>query len=230
MKGQFLPYKDENPTDSWPLINTALIVINIGVFLWSIFNFEAAILTWGFTPAAFVPITLLTSMFLHGGVDHIFGNMLFLYIYGDNVEDKFGRYKYIAFYLGAGIFAGLVHFMFNPTSPIPAVGASGAISGILGAYLALFPRVKVRAIGPFYMIYRIRASILIGFWFILQLIFGTVSLIGGVGSGIAFFAHIGGFVFGYLGGRLYCRGMPKARPKSAKGMFKPKESRVKVCG
>jgi membrane associated rhomboid family serine protease len=196
LKGQFLPYKDENPTRSYPVITTTLIVINILVFLWSLFDFENIILTWGFTPANFVLVTFLTSMFLHGGIDHIFGNMLFLYIYGDNVEDRLSAPVFIAFYLMAGVFAGFVHFLSAPGSEIPAIGASGAISGVLGAYLVMFPRVKVRAIGPFYMIYRIPAYVLIGFWFILQLIFGAISFVGMTGSGIAFFAHIGGFVFG----------------------------------
>lgn len=212
MKAQFLPYKDENPSCSYPYVTYILIVVNIAVFVWSLFSFEAVILTWGFTPADFAFMTLFTSMFLHGGIDHIFGNMLFLYIYGDNVEDRFGRYKYTLFYILAGLAAGLTHFISDPTSAVPAIGASGAISGVLGAYLALFPRVRVRAIGPFYMIYRIPAFILIGFWFLLQLIFGTISLVGGIGSGIAFFAHIGGFVFGYVVGRIYVKRYGPVRP------------------
>ncbi len=220
MKGQFLPYKDENPPETWPLVTTALIIINVVVFIWSLFDFENIILAWGFTPAKFALATLLTSMFLHGGIDHIFGNMLFLYIYGDNVEDRFGRARYILFYLFAGLCASFVHFLSNPGSAVPAIGASGAISGILGAYLAIFPRVKVRAIGPFYMIYRIPAYVLIGIWFVMQLIFGTISLVGGIGSGIAFWAHIGGFVFGYLAGRIYkSRHKPTEPFKLAEGIF-----------
>jgi membrane associated rhomboid family serine protease len=212
MKAQFLPYKDENPACGYPYVTYGLILVNIAVFIWSLFNFEAVILTWGFTPADFAFVTLFTSMFLHGGIDHIFGNMLFLYIYGDNVEDRFGRYKYTLFYILAGLAAGLAHFISDPVSAVPAIGASGAISGVLGAYLALFPRVRVRAIGPFYMIYRIPAFILIGFWFLLQLIFGTISLVGGIGSGIAFFAHIGGFVFGYIVGRIYVKRFGPVKP------------------
>jgi membrane associated rhomboid family serine protease len=220
MKGQFLPYKDENPSSTRPVVTTALITVNVAVFVWSLFDFENVIMTWGFTPAHFVAVTLLTSMFLHGGIDHIFGNMLYLYIYGDNIEDRFGRWKYILFYLLAGLAAGLVHFLSEPGSLVPAIGASGAISGVLGAYLAMFPRVKIRAIGPFYMIYRIPAYVLIGFWFLLQLIFGTISLVGGIGSGIAFWAHIGGFAFGYLIGRLYrSRNVPQPPMKLARGFF-----------
>jgi len=209
MKGQFLPYRDENPSETWPVITTALIVINVAVFIWSLFDFENIITAWGFTPARFVLATLLTSMFLHGGIDHIFGNMLFLYIFGDNVEDRLGRFRFIIFYLLAGLCAGIVHFLSSPGSAIPAIGASGAISGILGAYLAIFPHIKVRAIGPFYMIYRIPAYILIGLWFVMQLMFGAISLVGGTGSGIAFWAHIGGFAFGYAAGRAYNSGLWK---------------------
>jgi membrane associated rhomboid family serine protease len=139
MKGQFLPYKDENPTEHWPVVTASLLLINTAVFLWSLFDFEAIVTTWGFIPADFVPVTLLTSIFLHGSVVHIFGNMLFLYIYGDNVEDKFGKPMFIAFYLSAGVFAGFVHFLSDPSSAIPTIGASGAISGVLGANLAMFP-------------------------------------------------------------------------------------------
>ncbi|MBI4021055.1 MAG: rhomboid family intramembrane serine protease [Candidatus Aenigmarchaeota archaeon] len=201
MKGQFLPYKDENPAHRFPLVTTALIILNVAVFLWSLTDFEATIGTWGFTPADFVLLTLLTSMFLHGGIDHIFGNMLFLHIYGDNVEDRLGRLPYLAFYLVAGLAAALTHYVTDPTSLVPTIGASGAISGVLGAYLVLFPHVKVRTLvgtGFFFRQVRLPAYVLIGFWFLLQLVFGTVSLVGGVGSGIAFFAHIGGFAFGYL--------------------------------
>ena len=200
MKGQFLPYKDENVASKFPVVTTGLIIINVIVFIWSLLDFENVIASYGFTPALFLPLTLLTSMFLHGGIDHIFGNMLFLHIYGDNVEDKLGRIKYIIFYLLAGLAAAVVHFLTGPSSPIPTIGASGAISGVLGAYLVLFPHVKVRTLmgyGFFVRSVRLPAYVLIGFWFLMQLVFGGISLLGGTGSGIAFFAHVGGFVFGY---------------------------------
>jgi membrane associated rhomboid family serine protease len=207
MKGQFIPYRDENPSEHWPVITTALITINVAVFVWSLFDFENIITAWGFTPARLVLVTILTSMFLHGGIDHISGNMLYLYIFGDNVEDRLGRLKFTVFYLLSGLFAAIVHFFSDPGSAVPAIGASGAISGILGAYLAIFPHVKVRAIGPFYQIYRLPAYVLIGFWFVIQLVFGAISLLGGIGSGIAFWAHIGGFAFGYAAGKAYNRGL-----------------------
>jgi len=201
MKGQFIPYKDENVSHTFPYVTVSLIVLNVIVFLWSLLDFENIVFTYGFTPADFVFLTFLTSMFLHGGIDHIFGNMLFLHIYGDNVEDKMGHFKFLAFYLLAGVAATLVHFLTSPASIIPTIGASGAISGVLGAYIVLFPKVKVKTLigyGFFFQTARLPAYVLIGFWFVMQLVFGSISLVGGTGSGIAFFAHIGGFVFGYV--------------------------------
>jgi len=197
MRGQFLPYKDENVTKSFPYITYGLILINIAVFIWSLTNFENIIFSYGFVPAQFVLITLLSSMFLHGGLDHIFGNMLYLYLFGDNVEDTFGRIKFLIFYLLSGLAASLAHFATNIGSVIPAIGASGAISGVLGAYLILFPKVKVH-VASYYYAGKISAYYLIGFWFVMQLLLGTVSLFGARGSGIAFFAHIGGFIFGAI--------------------------------
>jgi membrane associated rhomboid family serine protease len=203
MKAQFLPYKDENPSSRFPFVTVALIVLNVAVFIWSLSNFENIITRYGFTPAEFSFLTIITSMFLHGGIDHIAGNMLYLWLFGDNVEDKFGRVKYSIFYLSAGIFAALVQYISDPFSTIPAIGASGAISGVLGAYLAIFPRVKVKAIGPFYQTFELPALYLIGFWFILQLVLGSISILGGISSGIAIWAHVGGFAFGWMIGKIY---------------------------
>ncbi|MFH1294792.1 MAG: rhomboid family intramembrane serine protease [Candidatus Aenigmatarchaeota archaeon] len=196
MKAQFLPYSDENPTESTSFVTYGLIVANIVVFVWSLFDMENVLYTWGFIPAAFAPITIVTSMFLHGGIEHIVFNMWFLFLFGDNIEDKFGHAHYLGFYILAGLFAAIIHFLTNPASAIPTIGASGAVSGILGAYIALFPRVRVKAIG-FYMSMNVSALWIIGSWFVLQLFSGFVSLISGVSGGIAFWAHIGGFVFGY---------------------------------
>ncbi len=203
MKAQFFPYKDENPSSKFPFVTVTLIVLNVAIFVWSLFDFENIITQYGFTPMQFSFLTILTSMFLHGGIDHILGNMWYLWLFGDNVEDRFGRVKYSIFYLAAGIFAGLVHYLSGPFSAIPAIGASGAISGVLGAYVAVFPRVKVKAIGPFYQTFEAPALLFIGLWFVLQLVFGGISLLGGEGSGIAFFAHIGGFIFGWMIGKVY---------------------------
>jgi membrane associated rhomboid family serine protease len=203
MKAQFFPYKDENPHSKFPIIVTLLILVNIGVFLWSLSDFEDIILSYGFIPIEFSFLTLLTSMFLHGGIDHIFGNMWYLWVFGDNVEDRLGRVKFLVFYMAAGMFAGIVHFISDPASSIPAIGASGAISGVLGAYAAIFPKVKVKTIGPLYQSYELPAWTMFAIWFGMQIVFGGISLLGGEGSGIAFFAHIGGFAFGYMLGLVY---------------------------
>lgn len=211
MKGQLFPYKDENPSSKFPIVTVLLIFINIAVFIWTLpilFGNEetanAFFSQYGFVPAQFSIIAIITSMFLHGGIDHIAGNMWYLWLFGDNVEDRFGRIKYVIFYLAAGLFASLVHYISDPFSAIPAIGASGAISGVLGAYAAIFPKVKVKTFVPaLYQTFELPAVFMIGFWFILQIIFGTVSFLGAEGSGIAFFAHIGGFVFGYMIGKVY---------------------------
>jgi membrane associated rhomboid family serine protease len=136
-------------------------------------------------------------MFLHGGLDHIFGNMWYLWIFGDNVEDRLGKIKFLLLYFLSGLAAAFAHYIVNPTSKIPTIGASGAISGILGAYILLFPKERVLSrVG--YTFVRIPAFIVIGFWFVLQFIFATISFFGFSGSGIAFWAHVGGFIFGFI--------------------------------
>ncbi len=186
MKGQFFPYSDDNVSSSKPYVTYALIAINIIIFVISLTDFENIINAYGFKPGEFALITLLTSMFLHGGIGHIFGNMWFLFIFGDNVEDRLGKVKYIIFYLLAGLAATLAHFMMNVGSSIPSIGASGAISGVLGAYVVFFPKANVRS--NFGMI---PAWVMLGLWFLMQF-FGVFAGEGG----IAFWAHIGGFVFG----------------------------------
>jgi len=193
-KAQFFPLKDENPRSKFPFVNFLFIGINVAVFVFSLTSFEYFINNYGFTPAKFSILTLFTSMFLHGGIAHIFGNMWFLHIFGDNVEDKFGHFKYVIFYILSGIAASLLHLLLNIGSNVPAVGASGAISGVLGAYVIIFPNVKVHVIGRFYH-GMVSAKFMLGIWFLFQLVSGTFSLFGAQ-SGIAFFAHIGGFVFG----------------------------------
>ena len=196
-KAQFFPLKDENPRSRFPFVNFLFIIVNVVVFVLSLSAFEFFINNYGFKPAEFSILTLFTSMFLHGSIAHIFGNMWFLYIFGDNVEDKFGHFKYVAFYILSGIAASIAHFLLNINSNIPAVGASGAISGVLGAYLVLFPRVRVYVTGGFGHVGKVSAWFMLGVWFLFQLISGTFSLFG-TQSGIAFFAHIGGFVFGVI--------------------------------
>lgn len=194
-KSQFFPLHDENPRRYFPFVNWLLIIANIAVFVWSLGAFEQNINLYGFKPEEFSIITLFTSMFLHGGIAHIFGNLWFLYIFGDNVEDAFGHFKYLIFYLVAGIAASMTHYFLNINSNVPAVGASGAISGVLGTYLVLYPKVRVYVAGAFGHIGKVSAWFMLGFWFLFQLISGASTLLG-TQSGIAFFAHIGGFVFG----------------------------------
>lgn len=196
------PVRDVVERRTFPFVNIALITINTAVFLWSLTDFEHIVLTYGFMPAHWTPLTVLTSMFLHGDPGHIIGNMWYLFIFGDNVEDRFGHLKYLLFYLVSGVVATYINYLTDPASTIPVIGASGAISGVMGAYLLIFPRVKVHVIAFFYLT-TLPAFILIGFWFLLQLYFGTAGLLGGIGSGIAYWAHIGGFLFGLLGGLGY---------------------------
>lgn len=211
MKGQFIPYSDDNPTEGRGYVTYGLIIANAAIFIASIFDFDNIINTWGFVPGVFDPVTLVTSMFLHGGIEHIVFNMWFLFLFGDNIEDKFGHAHFLAFYIFSGIIAALIHAVtvyaslgFAPGSAglaIPTIGASGAVSGILGAYIALFPKVKVRAVG-YYTSMNLSALWVIGSWFVLQLFSGFISLISGVSGGIAFWAHIGGFAFGFMYTRL----------------------------
>ena len=205
MKGQFFPYKDTEVSKTVPHVTRLIIIACTVIFLWSITDFENIIASYGFVPAQFAFATIFTSMFLHGSFGHLFGNMWYLWIFGDNVEDKLGKTKFAAFYILSGIFAAMVHYLTDPASPVPTIGASGAISGILGAYMVFFPKSQVHTMGPYFMTYTLPAPAMIGFWFILQLLFGGAALFGGQESGVAFFAHVGGFVFGYAAAKLYCQ-------------------------
>ena len=222
-----LPIRDENPKPPGykPIVTYALIAINVIVFIGEILftgqileftNQRAAILITGLgtVPAEIVNglidrdygviAPLFSSMFVHAGIMHIGGNMLFLYIFGDNIEYKFGRAKYLALYLLWGVVAGFAHIMSDPSSQIPAIGASGAISGVLGAYLILFPRAKIVTfllMGFFTRMTRIPAMWYLPFWFIFQNVLPAV--VGSSGSGIAFLAHIGGFLIGLFSGYVY---------------------------
>ena len=210
-----IPIRDENPTRRFPFINYALIVINVLVFLWQVSlgpGGEAV-----FYRLALVPMdvtssldlgdlrSILISMFMHAGLMHLLGNMLYLWIFGDNVEDVLGHFRYLLFYLAGGFAASLTHILLYPSSTIPTVGASGAIAATLGAYLLLFPNRRVVTIIPFgffLQVARIPAIIVLGFWFLLQLLEGTLALGMAQLGGVAFWAHIGGFVFGMLFGPL----------------------------
>jgi membrane associated rhomboid family serine protease len=198
-----LPIGDRNPTQITPFVNYALIATNIAVFVWHFFVIGGeAWLTpgYGLVPSrisndpAGEAFTVLTSMFMHGGLMHIGANMLFLHIFGDNVEDSVGHARYLAFYLLSGVGAAAAQFATNPTSPVPMVGASGAIAGVLGAYMVLHPSAPIMVLLPIGLFIELPAWLVTGLWFALQLISG----VGGVGGDTAFFAHIGGFVAGLL--------------------------------
>ncbi len=212
-----IPIGDDNIRGApFPIINTLLIVINTIVFLFEFTMNQDALQTfinhWGMIPTQILAgqrlVTLLTGMFLHAGWLHLIGNMVFLWVFGDNVEDILGHIPYLVFYLLGGLAAAAAHIYFNTTSNVPSLGASGAIAAVLGAYIIMFPRAKVRTLvflGFFGFVTRISAIIFLGIWFALQLLNGLLSL--GVDtaqtSGVAVWAHVGGFVFGAIVGLLY---------------------------
>jgi membrane associated rhomboid family serine protease len=209
----FIPLKDLNPRRSYPIVNTTLILVNVLVFLYQYtlppYAFKLFMITNATVPArfpawlsghapfeaAFLP--LLTSMFLHSGIAHIAGNMLFLWIFGDNVEDFYGHFTYLIFYLVCGIGSGLLHVLFNLNSAVPALGASGAISGVMGAYGLLYPRSRILTL-VFIFLVPIPAVIILGYWFILQFLSGVSSLGAVASGGVAWWAHVGGFLLGML--------------------------------
>jgi membrane associated rhomboid family serine protease len=190
-------------------VNVTIIAINVVVFIWSaIVGLNKVAFTYGAVPHALMTmstnqpinpvLTVFTSMFLHGGLLHIGGNMLYLWIFGDNIEDQMGPVRYIFFYLACGVVAAYSNAAVAPGSMTPMIGASGAIAGVLGAYLLLFPRTGVYTIvflGFFVQVVKLPALIVIGFWAIIQLVSGLFSA-GQPGGGVAWFAHVGGFIFG----------------------------------
>jgi membrane associated rhomboid family serine protease len=210
-----LPIRDEIRTHRFPFVNYTLIALNIIVFIFELMagpDLEAALYEIALIPANVTAgfdlgdlKAIFTSMFLHAGLSHLLGNMLYLWIFGDNVEDRLGHFWYLVFYLAGGIVAAFAHVALNPNSVIPTVGASGAIAAVLGIYLILFPQVKVLTfvpIGFFLRLTLLPASLLLGFWFVLQLFNGLLTLGLADMGGTAFWAHIGGFVFGVLIGWL----------------------------
>jgi membrane associated rhomboid family serine protease len=207
-----IPYKDDNPTERTPYVTITIIALNVIIHLWSMFSNTGRVAhEYGAVPASLLgmgtnqPIhpglTIFTSMFLHGGLLHLGGNMLYMWIFGNNIEDRLGPVKFILFYLGCGLVAAYSHAIIEPTSTIPMIGASGAVAGVLGAYLLLFPRAGVYTIVIFVFfvkVIRLPALIVIGFWAIIQLVNGVMSAGLPGGGGVAWFAHIGGFVFGVV--------------------------------
>ncbi|MEO0150373.1 MAG: rhomboid family intramembrane serine protease [candidate division WOR-3 bacterium] len=199
------PIKDEIKSYKFPIISYLIIITNIAVYIYHYFFYPDPIeftYKYGLIPADFQFLNVLTSMFLHGGLFHIFSNMLFLFIFGDNVEDVLGHFRFLIFYIIWGICAATLHILIYPSSNIPMIGASGAISGVLGAYIVFFPFSRIFSFVFIPFIYigfaYIPAIIYIGIWFINQLIQGTFSTLLNISSGIAFWAHIGGFLAGFI--------------------------------
>lgn len=226
-----IPLTDDNRRIAFPVLTLALIGVNAAVFIheWSLPHDAQRALFYSMAaiPAEYtrgmdvgapslrpVWLTLFTSMFLHGSWFHLLGNMLYLWIFGDNIEGLLGRIRFLVFYLACGVVAMLTHIAVNPNSDVPALGASGAIAGILGGYAVKYPSARVLTVVLFYPFIRVvavPALILLGFWFIYQVLIGTASLVpGSEGAGVAWFAHIGGFVAGMVLISL----LPRRRPRT----------------
>jgi len=209
-----IPLRDRNPSGSFPAVTIAIIVACTAAFLYELslgrglnrflmefalvpgqvtYSLQTGDLGWrGIVPPFF------TSMFLHGGWLHLIGNMWFLWIFGDNVEDALGSFRFVFFYLACGLAAGFLHFILGPTSAVPTIGASGAIAGVLGGYLVLYPGARVLTLVPlgfFIRILELPAALMIGLWFVVQLASGLLTQ-GMEGGGVAWWAHVGGFVAG----------------------------------
>jgi membrane associated rhomboid family serine protease len=228
------PIRDEIPSRRAPVVTWAILAVNVAVFLWQLTLPEPGVrrlfYLFGIVPArlsdpawaaaaGFPPGGLLaffTSMFLHGGLLHIVSNMWSLWIFGDNVEDRMGRFRFLLFYLGCGLAAGFVHWFSDPASTIPTVGASGAIAGVLGAYLRWYPGAKVLTLIPIFiypLFVDLPAVVFLGVWFVTQLFSGAASLgAGATAGGVAWWAHVGGFVAGLVLAGFFARRGPEQLP------------------
>jgi membrane associated rhomboid family serine protease len=224
-----IPFRDNIPSRTFPVITISIILANIFVFLYELGlgrRLEPFIAQYGVVPASVfawpqsglpliaVGLPFLTSMFLHGGWLHLIGNMWYLWIFGDNVEDRLGHLTYLIFYILCGLGAGIVHTVVNYDTVVPSIGASGAIAGVLGAYVISFPSARVLTLLPifiFWPIIEIPAVFFLGFWFIVQFLSGTASLGAAANTGgVAFWAHIGGFIIGMVLVSMFGR---KGRPR-----------------
>lgn len=235
-----IPLKDDIPSRSYPIVTVTLIVINVIVFFFELSlgdKLEQFLRTYGVIPIKYFYsgirledgsvilfsldekiIPLFTSMFLHGGWLHLISNMLYLWIFGDNVEDRMGHFRYILFYILCGLAAAGAHIVTNPESNIPTIGASGAIAGVLGGYVLLYPYARVVVVIPilfFWDIIKLPALIVLGFWFVTQIFQGTLALAVETSAtgGVAWWAHIGGFVFGMIAVHIF-------KKKSRKPVFR----------
>ncbi len=225
------PIDDDNPTEITPFVTYGLIAVNVAVFIYELTLSERGLTNffqqWAIVPSQFTTsiagnsqlllsgqppeaLTFITSQFLHGGFLHIAGNMLFLSIFGNNVEDQLGHVKFLLFYLTCGLLAGLAQWFFSQGSPVPSLGASGAIAGVMGAYIIRFPNVNVKTVLPvgiFPLVFKVPAYFYLGIWFFQQALYGFATLaprtsVGMDSGGIAYWAHAGGFVFGAILGPL----------------------------
>jgi membrane associated rhomboid family serine protease len=220
-----IPLKDDNPSRTRPYVTWSLIALNVAVFIFELMLDATGYLDWlmhnaGLVPAAITTapfsgrlLTFFTSMFMHAGWMHLLGNMLYLWIFGDNIEDRIGHGRYLTFYLVGGIAAAGAQIALSPDSQVPMVGASGAIAAVLGAYLIEYPRARIRSLlflGYFIRFVNVPAIVVLGMWFVLQSLSGFLSLSVMSTGGVAYFAHIGGFVAGLLLIKPFAIGRPKA--------------------
>ncbi|WP_027366216.1 rhomboid family intramembrane serine protease [Desulfotruncus alcoholivorax] len=211
-----IPLRDSIRSSTFPIVNLSIIILNLVIYVWEVMlgpqQLNQIFYIFGLVPARALDIflsgasitpvlvNLFTSIFIHGGWVHVIGNMLFLWVFGDNIEDRLGHFKYLLFYLAAGVAGGVAHILSNPASTIPVVGASGAIAGVLGAYVVAFPRSRILALVPIFIIFtlvEIPALIFIALWFVIQIFNGVASL-GGSVNPVAWWAHVGGFITGAL--------------------------------
>ena len=207
-----IPLKDENPTKTFPFVTITIIAINVLVFIYELnlgSQLEDKITEFAVIPYNIIHmrnpgvlLTLITSLFFHAGFAHVFGNMLYLWIFGNNIEDAVGHLKFVVFYLICGLAGSYLHILTAKSSNLPTIGASGAISGILGAYIVLYPRAKILALVPtfgFIRLVKVPAYFFLGFWILLQLLYGLPSLAAAASEGgVAWFGHIGGFLAGLI--------------------------------
>ncbi|HSG80901.1 MAG TPA: rhomboid family intramembrane serine protease [Gemmatimonadota bacterium] len=219
-----IPFKDENPAELFPVLTIAILVANVAA--WVLVQgmgaqLQASVCAYGLIPVEVtgrMPVgpdvcplggltwgAVLTSMFMHGSWIHLIANMMFLWVFGNNVEDSMGHVRFAMFYVLCGVAAALAHVFFHPASTFPTVGASGAISGILGAYVVLYPNVRVHVFFPPFWILPMRAWVVLGYWIVIQLLMGLAEWGGGSAGGVAVWAHIGGFFAGLILVKLFER-------------------------
>jgi membrane associated rhomboid family serine protease len=236
-----LPIRDENPSRTTPFVTYLLIAVNVAVWLleWWVTNQGVVwvIPGYGLVPARLMAdppgeaFTVFTSMFMHGGWDHLLGNMLFLWIFGDNIEDALGHFRFLIFYFAAGLAAAAAQVGIDPASTVPMVGASGAIAGVLGGYLVLYPRAPIYVLNPIPWLWLVWGALLVfpawvvvGEWFVWNLLASLQMLggLGGRGGGVAFFAHLGGFILGLVAVRPLSLRRERREPEPWHG-FRPAE-------